>query len=529
MSSCLPGLPSALRTPPLVLVLGDGDLGYSAALCASGAVPPCRLIATTLEAEEDLQRRYARTGAHLESLRQAGALVLHGVDATSLAETLLPRLPLPEGVGPGIFSLARFNFPHCRGGLKSFRNLLGSTMASVAPMLAPGGEFEVALLAGQGGTPADGEQLRAWGDSWHCPLLGARAGLALVRVDSWAAPSGYVSQREPGNRDSGGREKSFFTGGSLVHVFAPRERASFPSSAGPSATRGGRPEAEPAPRLLDACGSLQDALRRELPRHEERLTCCQLTVAPGSRARFGPSDPASFGAVRLGGLQAAAGSEELARRALEAAVRATAHSEAARAATWRWTAAGEEAGEQLEVYWERPPCTACFPSWTASQPGGDWLVVAWMNHHPEGSRGSSARNATVDLEVLSMLRCDVHDRRLVTDSGGQLPAGGEGVRPRPVLYPCLYVHDLRARASGARPPDPDRDPLAAAVVRELLAACGGLLLEAFELPGEGLPEGERRWRLMLQSPDLVLDDRGAYAAFQASRERVREHLSLELR
>jgi len=126
-----------------------------------------------------------------------------------------------------------------------------------------------------------------------------------------------------------------------------------------------------------------------------------------------------------------------------------------------------------------------------------------------------------------MLRCGVHDRRLL-DNQCTEGLGGEHLQRVPVLYPCLYVHDLRVRSPDARTHGASHDPLAAAVVRELRAACGGLLLEASELPPECLPEGERHWRLALQSPDLVLDDRVAYAAYQAARERVRKNLGSEL-
>ncbi|CAJ1372038.1 unnamed protein product [Effrenium voratum] len=141
---------------PKALVLGDGDLSFSAALNAEGL----RLTATTLESREDLVRRYANAGAHIAALEGAGARVLHGVDATRLRETL------PGDVG-SLFHRIIFNFPYqAFGGIKGLRRLLAAFLEEAAALLAPDGVIEVALCAGQGGTAKD-RQARQFGTvSW---------------------------------------------------------------------------------------------------------------------------------------------------------------------------------------------------------------------------------------------------------------------------------------------------------------------------------------------------------------------------
>eukprot|EP00439_Symbiodinium_sp_Y106_P043819 s2416_g5.t1 len=62
----------------------------------------------------------------------------------------------------------------------------------------------------------------------------------------------------------------------------------------------------------------------------------------------------------------------------------------------------------------------------------------------------------------------------------------------------------------------------AKVLKTIKEVCGSLLVEVLELTAEdgfesGVPAGERHWRLLLASATAVLDDRQAYAAYQAVR------------
>ncbi|CAK9068153.1 unnamed protein product [Durusdinium trenchii] len=157
-----------------VLVLGDGDLSFSAALHESA--PDLRMVATTFESREELLRRYACAHEHIAALEEAGAIVLHEVDAT--------RLQTFSG-GDGTFQRIIFNFPYqAFGGIKGLRRLLGQFFEGARLLLSLDGCIEVALCAGQGGTSLDGA--RGWAGSWRVPLLAARAQLALICPEpSW--------------------------------------------------------------------------------------------------------------------------------------------------------------------------------------------------------------------------------------------------------------------------------------------------------------------------------------------------------
>ena len=159
------------------LVLGDGDFSFSLALAlalggcvgdrsaASGVI----LVATSLDSEADLVLKYG-PGMHetLAKLRELGATVLHGVDATKLVPTLSERLPdgiLPpaaadssgeSGVLRARFDRVTFQFPLCGATLSKAafeaaavpaelrnRNLIQETLRGGCELLKPDGELIV--------------------------------------------------------------------------------------------------------------------------------------------------------------------------------------------------------------------------------------------------------------------------------------------------------------------------------------------------------------------------------------------------
>eukprot|EP00434_Breviolum_minutum_P003789 symbB.v1.2.003335.t1/scaffold172.1/size290804/1 len=174
-----PGVGSATRTSnQRVLVLGDGDLSYSAALYE--LQPELRLVATTLESREDLVRRYRLAASHIDALEKAGALVLHEVDATRLVETLVPGVASSER-----FHRIVFNFPYqVPGGIKDLRRLLSGFLEEAAKLLTVDGVVEVPLCPGQGGSGIDPSE-RGWAGSWRVPLLAAKASFALESWGPW--------------------------------------------------------------------------------------------------------------------------------------------------------------------------------------------------------------------------------------------------------------------------------------------------------------------------------------------------------
>ena len=145
------------------LTLGDGDLSYSVAL--SRALPSAAITATTFLSEAELLATYDGAAAAIAELRERGACVLHGVDASA---------PLPAAQ---LFDHIIFNLPHL--GLaqladeaesrRRHRALIAHFLHEAAASLAPGGVVHLTLT---------GQQPRLW-----AALPAARrAGLVLVQA-----------------------------------------------------------------------------------------------------------------------------------------------------------------------------------------------------------------------------------------------------------------------------------------------------------------------------------------------------------
>uniref|UniRef100_A0A8B9P423 phenylalanine--tRNA ligase n=1 Tax=Apteryx owenii TaxID=8824 RepID=A0A8B9P423_APTOW len=188
-----------------VLLLGEGNFSFAAALC--GAAAAARLVATCYEGEEEVSGR-ALAAANVRRLRERGAEVLFSVDCTKLKDYFLPA--------DGAFSCIYFNFPHCgrKAGVMKNRELLAQFFSSCAEVLAEKGEVHVALCNGQGGTPADRPR-RAWHNSWQIVAVAAGARFILSDVHPFNAENingykctGYRSQ-----------DKSFSVEGALNHIF----------------------------------------------------------------------------------------------------------------------------------------------------------------------------------------------------------------------------------------------------------------------------------------------------------------------
>lgn len=92
-----------------VLVVGDGDLSFSAGLLAHVHGP--QVVCTTLDTAAELARKYGPgAAANAALLAAAGATVLHGVDATRLhTNKALLRFGYAKVV---------FNYPHTGAGIK---------------------------------------------------------------------------------------------------------------------------------------------------------------------------------------------------------------------------------------------------------------------------------------------------------------------------------------------------------------------------------------------------------------------------
>jgi len=150
-----------LSGPSRVLLCGEADFSYAAALCATqrGAI---EVTATAFEEEMELHERYPRAAEALARVRAAGARCDFGVDARELSR----RYPSEE------WDRVVFNLPQAppeprrRNQIQRQRALLRDFCAAAASVLSRDGQIWVTLLAGQGGTRLDPNQ-RAIGDSWQ--------------------------------------------------------------------------------------------------------------------------------------------------------------------------------------------------------------------------------------------------------------------------------------------------------------------------------------------------------------------------
>ena len=155
------------------LVVGDGDLSYSATIAGGLAKKNVQLFATVLEEESIHNEVYTRSSCNKAVILEYSKLnksatisnatentatfsttatsksqhqVRFGIDATQLID----YFPSER------FKTIEFNFPHWRGKTNAKRNrqLLDSFMGSACKVLHEEGEIIISLCEGQGGFPA---------------------------------------------------------------------------------------------------------------------------------------------------------------------------------------------------------------------------------------------------------------------------------------------------------------------------------------------------------------------------------------
>jgi hypothetical protein len=157
---------------------------------------------------------------------ELGGVILHDVNATQLPSSVSVASTLTaNGISPLARMVIIFQFPH--NGTKKIntnRALLGLFFCAAAGLIKgrPKSQIIVSLSPGQGGTEADAECRRSWGNSWQVVNEAQRApsNLVLRSAFSFDAPSwasvGY------GSRGRGGKGLGEFrTSGAVTHVFVP--------------------------------------------------------------------------------------------------------------------------------------------------------------------------------------------------------------------------------------------------------------------------------------------------------------------
>lgn len=201
------------KTISTLLVCGDGDLSYSAAIAPELAASGVRLTATVLEDCETHRATYRNSRRHTETILSSypdgrGASgaeaaedapfheVVFGVDATDLDSAF------PNDEKNRTFDRIQFNFPHWRGKANHRHNraLLSNFLQSAAGALTPGagennggvgrgGEIHVALCQGQGGATAS--TIEEWRGSWKAAEFANEAGLVLLDVSPYTTDGVY--------------------------------------------------------------------------------------------------------------------------------------------------------------------------------------------------------------------------------------------------------------------------------------------------------------------------------------------------
>ncbi|CAD7954751.1 unnamed protein product [Amoebophrya sp. A25] len=146
-----------------ILVVGDGDLSFSASLVCYVEDPVWCLTASVIEDEAAFLEKYDKQGVaqlHQSVIRASGARLLHGVDATKLEEVFgqADNTNLRED-----FDVIIFNFPYplslsesdARGGVQKEAQQLVKMFLSSAEKLLSGarGEIHLSLV---------NQQFRSW-------------------------------------------------------------------------------------------------------------------------------------------------------------------------------------------------------------------------------------------------------------------------------------------------------------------------------------------------------------------------------
>jgi len=156
-----------------ILIVGDGDLSYSASIALSNKTS--QLVATVLESEADHRSIYSDSSRNIDIIRKWGHQVRFQVDARDLSKHFDTTTTL--------FDRIQWNFPHDKGrtNARNNRDLIKKFFASSKDVLNPNsGQIHVALFEHQGGAYCT--SLEYWKQSWMPARYAGEYGLLLLHV-----------------------------------------------------------------------------------------------------------------------------------------------------------------------------------------------------------------------------------------------------------------------------------------------------------------------------------------------------------
>ena len=193
-----------------LLLVGEGDFSFTAALIRLRGHGG-DLVSTCLDTQEQLDKKYPGSKVFLDQLKEQGAVVVTGVDATNLQEC-----EAVGGSGAQVDNII-FNFPHTGCGIKDkaknvalHQKLLVEFFTSAKELINAEGEIHVTLKRGE---PYE---------SWRLQHMARDAGLVLKTAFPFSADMfpGYAHCKTAGVQGLRGDNSIIKKIGARIYVFS---------------------------------------------------------------------------------------------------------------------------------------------------------------------------------------------------------------------------------------------------------------------------------------------------------------------